>query len=140
MMEAHLFVRAEPPTPAELAEALAKTQKHWDNIIARALELSPTIVQEWKRYGNSTGWVLLLKGKKNNVLYMRPMDKSFMANMALGEVAYNAALECGLPPKIHDALAISKKYPEGWPARVAVRTGADAKAVMSLLALKLEAS
>jgi hypothetical protein len=123
------------PTDAELAGVLGRTYSHWRKLVDGVAAIEPKAAGEWRFY-KSYGWTFILNDKRRNLLYLRPGHRCIMASMALGEKAYNTALVAELPPDLIADLLQAPKYPEGWPARVTVRTAADAKTVLKLVQLK----
>ena len=126
------------PQDADLARALGQAKRHWDDLVAHARGASPTATPEWKYYGKKFGWTFVLRGKRHNLLYMKPVGKSFSTSFAFGEKAVQAALESDLPAKVIEMIRQSPKYPEGRAVRMAVTSAADAKVVKRLLSIKLD--
>jgi hypothetical protein len=126
------------PRDTELARVLGKAKAHWDKLVAHISALGPVASPEWKHYGKKSGWILVVRGKRANLMYLMPREKSFGANFALGEKAVQAALQSDLPAPIIEMIRQSPKYPEGRAVRLTVTSAADVKTAKRLLAIKLE--
>ena len=125
------------PKDADLARALGRAKKQWDDL-ADAVAACPEAKPEWKHYGKKSGWIFVIRGKRSNLMYMIPHDKYFGASFAFGEKAVQAALESDLPAAIIEIVRQAKKYPEGRAIRLQIKSAADAKAAGQLLAIKVE--
>ena len=73
-----------------------------------------------------------------NLLYLKPLQKRFMAGFALGEKAVQAAEQSNLPDSVVEMIRRAPEYPEGRAVRVEVKTAADVKIAKRLLAIKME--
>ncbi len=124
------------PQDADLARALGRTKRHWDDLAACAAA-SPEAKPEWKHYGKNSGWVFVVRGKRRNLMYLMPHDKWFGANFAFGEEAVQAALDADLPAAVIELIRQAPIYPEGRAVRLQVRSAADAKVAKELLKIKL---
>jgi hypothetical protein len=137
-MEGPVFPdKNQPPQDADLARVLGRAKRHWDDLSAHLSTASPIAKPEWKHYGKKSGWVFVLRGKKNNLLYLIPHEKHFVASSAFGEKVVQAALQADLPAPIVEMIRQAPKYPEGRAVRLAVTSAADVKVVKRLLAIKL---
>ena len=125
------------PEDAELAQALGRTKGQWDKLRAYAGAI-PAATQEWKCYAGKSGWTLVLKDKRRNLLYLRPLAKFFRASFAFGPQAVLAAEQSDLPAKVIAMIRAAPQYPEGRAVRVDVKTAADAAIVRKLLAIKVD--
>jgi len=138
-MEEPIFPdKARLPADADLAKALGRAKRHWDSLKAHALGANPDASPEWKYYMKKTGWTFLLRGKRRNVLYMRPTGKGrFTVTFILGDKAVKAAEQSDLPPDLIEAIRKARKYPEGRGANIEVTRAADVKIAEQLLAIKM---
>jgi len=125
------------PTEVDLAGALGRTKGLWDRVVSGSCAAHAGVTAEWKHYAGRNGWVLLLRAKKRNVLYLKPQAKQFLASFALGEKVVAAAERADLPAAIVEMIRTAPKYPEGRAVRITVKTSADAGVVDRVLALKL---
>jgi hypothetical protein len=130
--------RAEAPTDAELAAALAATKPLWDGLIAEMAERFKVPVQEWRSYSLKSGWALRLLRGKRTILWMAPCEGSFRVMFSLGEKAVLAARRSGLSAQTMRIIDESPKYPEGTGVRLSIQRASDIAAVRKLAAIKLE--
>lgn len=137
-MDEPLFAnKSHRPTEAELAKALGPAKRSWDGLVASLRDGAPQCAADWKHYAGKTGWVFVARRQRRNVLYLKPLERRFLASLALSDAEVRAAEQADLPPELVESIRTSPKYPEGRPARVEVSTAADAKIVRALLAIKL---
>ena len=142
-MELHVDIpnafvgRTEKPSLKELAGALGPALPVWNEIIARiGTELSVKD-QEWNSYSPKYGWLLKLKLKKRNILYLGPCNQRVRVSLILGDRAMKAARECKLPAKVVKALDEAPHYPEGTGVVLMPKNSADITSVLKLAAVKL---
>ena len=128
--------KAHPPDDTALAEALGRTKRHWDEVVAYGLDAFDGVADEWKFYGKKHGWQLKLLHKRRALLWLVPHEKSFLAGMALRESAMDAVRKARLPADLEREILDAKPYMEGKPARVEVTNLKDVATVKKLLALK----
>ncbi len=128
--------KAHMPTDADLAVTLGRTKRHWDALVAHIHETYPSAAAGWKFYPGKSGWTFVVREKKRNLVYMKPMAKAFTAALALGDKAVAALADTDLPADLVESIRQSPKYPEGRPARTAVSKATDLTIVTRLLAVK----
>lgn len=138
MDEPMLPDKSKPPDDADLIRVLGPAKRHWDDFTAHAQAVCPAASPEWKFYNKKSGWIFLLRGKKRNVVYLRPMDKCFKVCFSFSEDAVRAAESSGLPADLVDSIRQSPKYPEGRAARIDVKIAAQVKLAKKLLKIKIE--
>ncbi|MHC4076909.1 MAG: DUF3788 family protein [Planctomycetota bacterium] len=138
-MEEPMFPdKAHMPEDADLQRVLGGTKRHWDNLTAHAVAANPAATPEWKYYTKKSGWTFLLRGKRRNVLYMRPTGKRrFLVAFAFGKKAVAAAEESDLPAHVVEEIRQAPQYPEGRQVLVEVTSAADVKIAKKLLAIKM---
>jgi len=130
--------KAQVPEDADLARVLGATRRHWDNLRAHAIAANPAATPEWKYYTKKSGWTFLLRGKRRNVLYMRPTGKGrFLVSFAFGKKAVEVAEQSDLPEHVVEEIRQAPQYPEGRQVLVEVTSAADVKIAKKLLAIKM---
>ncbi|HRX85635.1 MAG TPA: DUF3788 family protein [Phycisphaerae bacterium] len=135
-VEAGLLADAgKKPSDADVREVLGRAFTHWRTLVDGVAGIEPNAAGAWRFY-KSSGWTFVIRDKKRNLLYLRPVKGKILTSMALGEAAYKAALASELPEDLRAELRAAPKYPEGRPARVGVRTQAEVKTVLKLIELK----
>jgi hypothetical protein len=97
------------------------------------MELTEDFDHEWKYYGKKHGWQLKVVRKGKALLYLIPQDKSFKMGFAVRENEKERLLNSSLPPKTKEELATAKKYPEGYPLRLEIKSKTDMRTVCVVL-------
>ncbi len=137
-VEAPVFAdELHPPSDLDLEHTLGPAWRHWKGVLAQVAELSPAAKPEWKYYSAKSGWTLVVRGKKRNLLYLTPAEQHFRASLAFSEKAVAAAEGADLPSELLEQIRSAPQYPEGRPVRIEVRSPADAKLAKELLAIKV---
>ena len=129
--------RKDPPTQAEVALTLGKTQYLWQELVAD-LKRDLGLIDVWGSSSVKAGWSLRLQRQKRNIVYLAPGSGSFLASFALGDKAIVAARTSKLPARVLKTLAGAKRYPEGTAVRIEVQRAEDVEAVKKLAKIKLE--
>jgi hypothetical protein len=125
-MNGACFDRKEPtPDETTLKKSLGELYSGYKEI----LELTEDFDHEWKYYGKKHGWQLKVLRKRKALLYLIPQEKSFRIGCAARENERERLLNSSLPPKTKEELATAKKYPEGYPLRLEIKTKTDMRAV-----------
>jgi hypothetical protein len=138
-MEEPLFAdKSKAPSEASLSKALGRAKRHWDAVRTHALAAMPGVAEEWKCYAGLSGWTLILRNKRRNLAYLRPLAKHFGVSFAFGGAAVAAAEQSDLPAAVIEMIRTAPQYPEGRAVRVDVKTAADAQVVQKLLAIKAD--
>ena len=127
----------KPPANSDLAEALAKAKKYWDNMIEHLEQSYSDLSQEWKKSGKKYSWVIRLATKKKVVVYLIPENKYFQAAFILGPKAVEAVRSSDLPDAIKTEMEDAKQYAEGRPLRMNIKTAADLKLAKKIVAVKM---
>jgi hypothetical protein len=129
--------RHSPPAEPTLERALGKAAPAWVSLRERVLRDCGPLAQEWGFAGAKFGWSLRLKRGKRTILHMTPGAGQFLASLVLGENAYRAAREAGLPAAVMTSIDDAPRYAEGRGVRIPVRTKRDADSVARLASIKL---
>lgn len=128
----------DPPTDSELAAALGPTKALWDQLLAALADEHELVIREWNSYSRKAGWALRVKRVERNILYLSPCQGWFLASLALGDKAVQAARQGSLPPRVLRIISEARRYAEGTAVRLEVHTAADIAAVIQLAAIKLK--
>ena len=129
--------QVERPNERALEKVLGQSYALWTRLVAelkRDLQLDG---EEWHSSGVKHGWALRLRKKDRNIVYLGPRAGSFMAAFVLGDEAVAVARKTDLPSSILTMMADAKRYGEGTPVRIEVRTLTDLKKVKILATVKL---
>lgn len=92
---------------------------------------------EWRRYNASSPWVVKATLGERTLFYVRPDDGWFEVTVVLGERAAAAALGGRVTKKLHEAISSARRYAEGRPVRVKVKSEKDLAGVEQLIDVKL---
>jgi hypothetical protein len=113
------------PDESKLKKALGELYPAYKEI----LELTDAYDHEWKYYGKKYGWQLKVMHKGKALLYLTPQEKSFKIGLAVRENERERLINSSLPPKTKEELASAKKYPEGYPVRLDIKSKTDMQEV-----------
>jgi hypothetical protein len=113
------------PTESDLKKALGELFSAYKEV----LELTEAYDHEWKFYGKKHGWQLKVVRKGKALLYLIPQEKSFRIGCAVRENEKERLLNSSLPPKTKEELVTAKKYPEGYPLRLEIKSKTDMQEV-----------
>ena len=129
--------RGSPPGTRDLGVVLGKTSTLWAELKTDlASEFAP-LTEKWSFSGKSHGWLLQLRWKDKTVVNLVPCQGYFVASLALGEKACEAAERGGLPEPLQEAIRHAPKYPEGRGVRIEVRAKKDLASVTKLASLRM---
>jgi hypothetical protein len=124
------------PDERAVARRLGRARAAYEALVERG----PGTTREWKRYKKDAPWVLKVNQGARTLFYLRPDDGFFHVTVILGERAAAAALGGRVSESLHAAIRGARRYVEGRPVPVTVRTRADAGRVEELVAVKLDPS
>ena len=119
------------------SRALARQLGRSHAAFAALVERGAGTTREWKRYKKDAPWVVKVNQGSRTLFYLRPDTGFFHVTVILGERAANAALGGRVSGTLHEAIRDARKFVEGRPVPVTVRTLKDAALVEELLAVKL---
>jgi hypothetical protein len=125
------FFGQKEVTPDE--SKLKKTLGELYSAYKEILGLTYAFDHEWKYYGKKFGWQLKVVRKGKALLYLIPQEKSFRIGCAVRENEKERLMNSSLPPKAREELASAKKYPEGYPLRLEIKSKTDMRTVRAVL-------
>jgi hypothetical protein len=134
MHTTHFGLAEVTPDESKLKKALGELYSAYKEV----LELTSAYDHEWKDYGKKHGWQLKVTHKRKALLYLIPQEKSFRIGCAVRENEKERLLNSSLPPKTKEELAKAKKYPEGYPVRLDIKSKTDMRSVRVVLAVLKE--
>ncbi len=129
--------RSRSPDPERLRAALGPAAALWRQLLARAAERDPDVLQLWHFAGPKYGWSLRVRQKGRVVLHMTPCKGHFLAGIILGEKTIAAAQAKGLPKPVLAVIEAAPRYAEGRGIRQKVSSARDLRIVTRLLDLKM---
>ena len=129
--------KLKKPEQKEITEVLGSTEHLWNNIIDYIVPNYTGALEEWKYYGKSSGWMLLIKHKKRTILYLIPHNGFFIVLFVFGEKAARDACESNLPHYIIEKIESAKPYVEGRSFQIEVRNEQDIEYIKMLIDIKM---
>ncbi len=129
--------KIKKPEDEDIREALNGSCRLWEEIKEYMVSNLGTMTEEWKFYGKSSGWTLLLKHKKRTIIYMFPGKDFFTTLFVYGDKAMEQAGTSNLPDYIIDRIHSAEPYMEGRSFQVEVKSEQDLAHVKVLIDIKL---
>ncbi len=130
--------KAVKPDNNALLNVLGKTGKHWQKIRSNLENEYGELIEDWKYYGQKTGWLLKVLRKKRNLFFCIPLKGSFRIAFVFGEKAINAVQSSDLPEAIKLELKNARKYAEGRGLRIDVKSAKNVKNIRKLVEIKVK--
>ncbi|WP_257306679.1 DUF3788 domain-containing protein [Geothrix campi] len=131
-----MTTHAEPPSQAELEEALGSALPIWTAILACAEAAHAPLSTAWKPSRTGFGRMCMLQHKKRTLLYLTPDKDRIWVAIVLGERAFQLALASSLPEVIKNLFLEARPYAEGRGIRFPIHSPEDLPAVAELLEIK----
>ncbi|MGE5674078.1 MAG: DUF3788 family protein [Mycobacterium leprae] len=132
--------KVHQPEEPELRAALDEQWASWVQIREYIRSTYGGSLEEWKFYGQSSGWTLVLKQKKRTILYLLPGLGRFRAVFVFGEKAVVMADQFALPPHVLTAIREATPHVEGRSFQVEVAGADDLAVIKTLVAIKTAAN
>ena len=101
------------PDDSMVADVLAESYPLWTGLRDFINENYPNVKDEWKHYGKSSGWVLKLLSKKQNLIFFIPKEECFRLRFGVSEKVAPCIETADLPDEIKEAVQIATPYTEG---------------------------
>jgi hypothetical protein len=128
-MDIVLIDKDHQPSDEELQAVLKRSFTHFNKI----RELSKDQIQEWKYYGKKNGWLFKVSNKKRSLFYISPLAGSFLAGMTVNEADKELVLQSSCDDVIKSELREAKKYMEGYPIPITIKTKKDLDQLLVIL-------
>src|SRR4030042_3738822 len=129
--------KATMPDDKMLAKALGKSNRLWQEIKKHLKAEYGELIEEWKFYGQKSGWILKTLLKKRNLFFFIPLKGSFHVSFVFGEKAVAAVEKSGLPKELITELKNARQYAEGRGLRIDVKNSADLEHIKTLVDIKV---
>jgi len=126
------------PDSKALLKAIGKTAGHWKKIRSNLENDYGELIEDWKYYGQKTGWLLKVLRKKRNLFFCIPLKGSFRIAFVFGEKAVAAVENSDLPEAIKLELKNARKYAEGRGLRIDVKSAKDVENIRKLVEIKVK--
>ncbi|MHC4113281.1 MAG: DUF3788 family protein [Planctomycetota bacterium] len=125
------------PTNQKLAKALGKSNSLWKEIKKNLKAEYGELIEEWKFYGQKSGWILKTLRKKRNLFFFIPLEGSFRISFVFGEKAVAVVEKSDLPKGLITNLKNARKYAEGRGLNIDVKRLADVEHISKLVEIKV---
>ena len=126
------------PDNKTLLNVLGKTAKLWQKIKSNLENEYGELIEDWKYYGQKTGWLLKVLRKKRNLFFFIPLKGCFRIAFVFGEKAVSAVESSDLPEAIKLELKNARKYAEGRGIRIEVKSAKNIKNIQKLVEIKVK--
>ena len=125
------------PDNKMLAKALGKSNRLCQEIKKHLKAEYGDLIEEWKFYGQKSGWILKTLRKKRNLFFFIPLEGSFQISFVFGDKAVAAVEKSDLPQELITELKNARKYAEGRGLRIDVKSSADIENIKKLVEIKV---
>ena len=129
--------KATMPDDKMLAKALGKSNRLWQEIKKHLKAEYGELIEEWKFYGQKSGWILKTLRRKRNLFFFIPLKGYFQVSFVFGDKAVAVVEKSDLPKKIITELKNARKYAEGRGLRIDVKNSADVEHIKKLVEIKV---
>ena len=137
-MSASVFVdKTKEPTDLTLSKALGNSNRLWRQIKKHLKTEYGELTEEWKFYGQKSGWLLKTLRKKRNLFFFIPLEDSFKLSFVFGDKAVAAAEQSNLPQDLFITLKNARKYAEGRGLQIEVKNSDDVENIKTLVRIKI---
>ncbi len=126
------------PDNKALLNVLGKTGKHWQKIRSNLENEYGELIEDWKYYGQKTGWLLKVLRKKRNLFFCIPLKGCFRIAFVFGDKAVSSVERSDLPEAIKVELKNARKYAEGRGIRIDVKSAKDVENDRKLVEIKVD--
>jgi len=129
--------KATKPTAQKLARVLGESNGLWKEIKKHLKAEYGELIEDWKFYGQKSGWILKTLRKKRNLFFFVPLEGSFKVSFVFGDKAVAAAEQSDLPKSLITTLKNARKYAEGRGLQIEVKRQADVENIQKLVEIKV---
>ena len=129
--------KTKKPTPQRLARVLGESNGLWKEIKKHLKAEYGELTEDWKFYGQKSGWILKTLRKKRNLFFFIPLEGSFKVSFVFGDKAVAAAEKSDLPKDLIETLKNARKYAEGRGLQIEVESPTDVENIKKLVEIKV---
>jgi len=126
------------PDSKSFLSAIGETAKLWQKIKSNLENEYGELIEDWKYYGQKTGWLLKVLRKKRNLFFCIPLKGCFRIAFVFGDKAVSAVESSDLPEAIKVELKNARKYAEGRGIRIEVKSSKDLENIQKLIEIKVK--
>ncbi len=129
--------KAAPPQADALAATLGPAYPWWNELREQLASVCTPFSEYWGYTSKTTGWGLRVKHGERVIVYLTPRKGQFLASLALGERAVQAAHASDLPDSVLALIDNARRYAEGRAVHLEVRDASDIERIRTLAAIKI---
>ncbi len=126
-----------PPDWRQLGSVLGDSAALWADFVEYLTVAAAPLAEEWKFFGKKSGWTLVLKKRKQAIVYLFPAKECFQAYYMFAEKAIAEAESASLPESIVQEIKNAELLAEGRSFRITIRTADDLAMAKKLANIKL---
>lgn len=126
------------PDAKAMAKELGTRAGYWTKLRTNLASDFGELIEDWKFYGQKSGWILKLFQKKRNLFFLTPQKEFFRIAFVFGDRAVAEVEKSDLPESIKESLRTARKYAEGRGLQIEVKTEEDIEIVKKLVRIKIE--
>jgi len=105
--------KTQKPEFKNLAEVLGEKFIYLNELKNSLNQKYGSLSEEWKFYGQKSGWTMKLLLGKRNLFFLIPKENCFDISLVFGEKAFSIIEKIDLPKEIIEKLQNAEKYSEG---------------------------
>ncbi len=138
-MDKIVFVeKSRIPNEQLFISTLKETFEYYTEIFKQLKQMKPNIWTEWKYYGKKNGWLLKHLDDKRNVFFLVPHEGFFKLSFTFGDKAVCQIIASDtISSHIKELIQAAKKYSEGTPILLTVKSENDVGQAIELVKYKL---
>ena len=129
--------KATMPDDKMLTKALDTSDRLWLEIKKHLKAEYGELIEDWRFYGQKSGWILKMLRKKRNLFFLIPLKGSFQISFVFGEKAVAAVEKSDLPQELIMELKKARKYAVGRGLRIDVKNSTDVEHFKKLVEIKV---
>ncbi|UCF15173.1 MAG: DUF3788 domain-containing protein [Phycisphaerales bacterium] len=129
--------KATRPTAQRLARVLGGSNTLWKEIRKHLKAEYGELTEDWRFYGQKSGWILKTLRKKRNLFFFVPSEGSFRISFVFGDRAVAAAEQSDLPKNLIETLKSARRYAEGRGLQIEVKGPSDVENIKRLVEIKI---
>ena len=126
------------PNDFDVSEALGKSRRYWDELREHVASTYAPTTEEWKSYGEKSGWTMNMKRGGHTLFYLYPSKGYFLVLFVFEQKTTDAAEKSGLPQNIINKIRDARPYAEGRSFNIEVRVASDLEIVKKLIEIKIK--
>ncbi len=126
-----------PPSKPQIMEALGRSYIQWIEVIQYCRDHYPPLAENWKNYGKSSGWTLMLVHKDKTIIFLFPNKSFFNVFFIVDEITLQKIKNESFPDEIMQQVASARSYQNDKSFNIQVRNAEDTEWVKKLIRIKM---